>query len=62
MSFRTGAFGGEDWIAGWTIFSWAWWISWARFVGTFIAWISKARTIREFVVGVLLVPAGLSPW
>lgn len=60
MSFRTGAFGGEDWIAGWTIFYWAWWISWAPFVGTFIARISKGRTIREFVVGVLLVPSGAS--
>ena len=60
MSFRTGAFGGEDWIAGWTIFYWAWWISWAPFVGTFIARISKGRTIREFIVGVLLVPSGAS--
>jgi glycine betaine transporter len=60
MSFRTGAFGGEDWIAGWTIFYWAWWISWAPFVGAFIARISKGRTIREFIVGVLLVPSGAS--
>jgi glycine betaine transporter len=60
MSSQSGAFGGEDWLAGWTIFYWAWWISWAPFVGAFIARISKGRTIREFVVGVLLVPSGAS--
>jgi glycine betaine transporter len=59
-SFRTGAFGDQDWLAGWTIFYWAWWISWAPFVGTFIARISKGRTVREFVIGVLLVPSGVS--
>jgi choline/carnitine/betaine transport len=59
-SFRTGAFGGEEWLASWTIFYWVWWISWAPFVGTFLARISKGRTIREFVVGVLLIPSGVS--
>jgi glycine betaine transporter len=59
-SFRTGAFGDEAWLSDWTIFYWAWWISWAPFVGTFIARISKGRTVREFVVGVLLVPSGVS--
>jgi glycine betaine transporter len=59
-SFRTGAFGDAEWLTSWTIFYWAWWISWAPFVGTFIARISKGRTIREFVVGVLLVPSGVS--
>ena len=59
-SFRTGAFGDAEWLSSWTIFYWAWWISWAPFVGTFIARISKGRTIREFVVGVLLVPSGVS--
>ena len=59
-SFRTGAFGDEAWLSSWTIFYWAWWISWAPFVGTFIARISKGRTIREFVVGVLLIPSGVS--
>jgi choline/carnitine/betaine transport len=59
-SFRTGAFGDEAWLSSWTIFYWAWWISWAPFVGTFIARISKGRTVREFVVGVLLVPSGVS--
>jgi len=56
MSFRTGAFGGGDWLSAWTIFYWAWWISWTPFVGTFIARISKGRTIRQFIVGVLLIP------
>ena len=59
-SFRTGAFGDAEWLSSWTIFYWAWWISWAPFVGTFIARISKGRTIREFVVGVLLIPSGVS--
>jgi choline/carnitine/betaine transport len=59
-SFRTGSYGDSEWLAGWTIFYWAWWISWAPFVGTFIARISKGRTIREFVLGVLLVPSGVS--
>src|SRR5690606_4404207 len=43
----------------WTLFYWAWWIAWAPFVGTFIARISRGRTIREFVIGVLLVPSVL---
>ncbi|PID80382.1 MAG: choline transporter [Clostridiales bacterium] len=49
-------FGKGDWHKGWTVFYWAWWIAWAPFVGTFIARISKGRTIREFVYGVLLAP------
>ncbi|QJC21082.1 BCCT family transporter [Arcanobacterium buesumense] len=49
-----------DWISAWTIFYWAWWVSWSPFVGMFIARISRGRTIREFCTGVLLVPAGLS--
>jgi glycine betaine transporter len=60
MSFRTAAFGDGKWLAGWTIFYWAWWISWAPFVGTFIARISRGRTIREFVVGVLFIPTGVT--
>ena len=59
-SFQTGAFGDEEWLAGWTIFYWAWWISWAPFVGTFIARISRGRTIGEFVFGVLLIPSAVS--
>lgn len=46
----------NTWHTGWTIFYWAWWISWSPFVGMFIARISKGRTIREFVLGVLLAP------
>ena len=59
-SFQVPLFGGNDWFEGWTIFYWAWWISWAPFVSTFIARISRGRTIREFVAGVLLVPTMVS--
>ncbi|WP_087016463.1 BCCT family transporter [Thaumasiovibrio subtropicus] len=47
----------EEWIGGWTIFYWGWWISWSPFVGMFIARVSRGRTIREFLVGVLLIPS-----
>lgn len=47
---------GESWQAGWTVFYYGWWISWAPFVGTFIARVSKGRTVREFVVSVVLLP------
>lgn len=50
----------ENWIGGWTLLYWGWWISWAPFVGMFIARISKGRTIREFMVGVLFVPSGFT--
>jgi len=62
MSFRTAAFDAEhnQWIQQWTIFYWAWWLSWTPFVGLFIARISKGRTIREFVTYVLLIPTLLS--
>ncbi len=60
MSFHSAAFGGGDWLASWTIFYWAWWISWTPFVGTFIARISRGRTIREFVLGVMMVPTAIS--
>jgi len=63
MASRTDASGNEamaDWLGGWTVFYWAWWISWTPFVGMFIARISRGRTIREFVVGVLLVPSVVS--
>ncbi|MFD2208553.1 BCCT family transporter [Virgibacillus halophilus] len=58
MSFRTAPLPGDNraWVDGWTIFYWAWWISWAPFVGMFIARISKGRTVREFFIGVLVVP------
>ncbi|MEE1941881.1 BCCT family transporter [Streptomyces sp. TRM 70361] len=58
LSSRTGAFGNKEWLGTWTIFYWAWWLSWAPFVGTFIARISRGRTVREFLAGVLLVPSG----
>ncbi len=48
--------GSDEWQASWSVFYWAWWIAWAPFVGTFVARISRGRTIREFVLGVLLVP------
>ena len=54
--FWTDAFGDGEWVQGWTVFYWAWWISWSPFVGIFIARISRGRTIREFVAGVLFVP------
>ncbi|MGD7732448.1 BCCT family transporter [Propionibacteriaceae bacterium G57] len=62
MSARTGTSGPEavEWLGGWTIFYWAWWISWTPFVGMFIARISRGRTIREFVAGVLLIPSVVS--
>lgn len=46
----------EEWMHGWTVFYWAWWVSWSPFVGMFIARISRGRTIREFMIAVLLVP------
>ncbi|MEZ2122435.1 MULTISPECIES: BCCT family transporter [unclassified Corynebacterium] len=49
-----------EWLSGWTIFYWAWWISWSPFVGMFLARISRGRTIREFVIGVIAVPAAVS--
>ncbi|OEH91116.1 glycine betaine uptake BCCT transporter [Bacillus solimangrovi] len=62
MSFRIAPLNEEhrSWINGWTIFYWAWWISWAPFVGIFIARVSRGRTIREFLIGVLLLPALVS--
>ncbi|HYI58507.1 MAG TPA: BCCT family transporter, partial [Microlunatus sp.] len=57
MSLQTGV-GDEEWMASWTIFYWAWWISWAPFVGMFVARISRGRTIREFVIGVVAAPTG----
>ena len=56
-SFWTDPFGESNgWLSGWTVFYWAWWLSWGPFVGGFIARISKGRTIREFVLGTLLCP------
>lgn len=60
MSFWNEAYSGNNWQGAWTVFYWAWWISWAPFVGIFIARVSKGRTIREFLLGVLIVPSLLS--
>jgi choline/glycine/proline betaine transport protein len=49
-----------EWLGDWTLFYWGWWIAWSPFVGMFIARISRGRTIRQFILGVLLVPAGFS--
>ena len=59
LSFKTYVYEKEhtDWFSGWTILYWAWWCSWAPFVGLFIARISKGRTIREFIFGVLVIPS-----
>lgn len=62
-SFNTTALAGDDgtsWQGWWTAFYWGWWISWAPFVGVFIARISKGRTVRQFVAAVLLVPTTLA--
>ncbi len=55
-SLRLTSQGDGDWIQNWRVFYWAWWISWAPFVGVFIARISRGRTIREFILGVMIVP------
>jgi choline/carnitine/betaine transport len=63
MAARTAATGGDataQWLAGWTVFYWAWWISWTPFVGMFIARISRGRTIKQFVTGVILIPSAVS--
>lgn len=63
LSFRTYAYAPprvEGWFGSWTIIYWAWWVSWSPFVGMFIARISRGRTIRQFVIGVLLVPTAFN--
>jgi len=56
MSLATNPFQGQQWTRSWTLFYWAWWISWSPFVGMFVASISRGRTIREFILAALLVP------
>jgi len=56
LTFSTDAYVGLDWQKSWTMFYWAWWISWSPFVGMFIARVSRGRTVRQFVAGVLFVP------
>ena len=60
LTFNLYAYQPNEWMGEWTLFYWAWWISWSPFVGIFIARISKGRTIREFILGVLLVPTGFT--
>lgn len=60
MFVYTGGEGTDGFLSGWTFFYWAWWISWSPFVGMFIARVSRGRTIRQFVLGVLFVPCGVT--
>lgn len=63
MASRTASSGDDSmasWLSSWTIFYWAWWVSWSPFVGLFIARISRGRSIRQFVTGVLLVPSAVT--
>ncbi|WP_017301171.1 BCCT family transporter [Nodosilinea nodulosa] len=60
MSFWTETFSGTDWQNSWTVFYWGWWISWSPFVGIFIARVSRGRTVREFILGVLVLPSMLT--
>ncbi len=57
---RINSLGSAEWRSQWTILYWAWWIAWAPFVGTFIARISEGRTVREFIIGTLMVPSVIS--
>lgn len=59
-TFTLYAYEPTDWLGGWTIFYWGWWMSWSPFVGLFIARISRGRTIREFTFGAILVPCGFT--
>ena len=59
-TFNLYAYEPTDWLGGWTIFYWGWWLSWSPFVGLFIARISRGRTIREFVLGAMIVPCGFT--
>ncbi|MDD2175986.1 BCCT family transporter [Acidovorax sp. D2M1] len=56
MSLRMTPFRESSWVGGWTVFYWAWWVSWSPFVGLFIARVSRGRTIREFILGTVLAP------
>ncbi|MFJ1626420.1 BCCT family transporter [Marinilactibacillus psychrotolerans] len=60
MSLWTETFQNSNWQGTWTVFYWAWWISWSPFVGMFIARVSKGRTIKEFIVGVIIIPTTVS--
>ena len=60
LAFWNEAFTGTEWQGSWTVFYWGWWISWSPFVGMFIARVSKGRTVRELILGVVVVPSLLS--
>lgn len=60
MSLSTHPFQGQEWTRSWTLFYWAWWISWSPFVGMFVASISRGRTIREFILVVMIAPSLLT--
>jgi choline/carnitine/betaine transport len=60
LAFWNEAFADTDWQGGWTVFYWGWWISWSPFVGMFIARVSKGRTVRELILGVVVFPSMLS--
>lgn len=60
LSLKTNSFGDRKWMSSWTIFYWSSWVAWTPFVGTFIARISKGRTIREFIIGVIVIPSVVS--
>jgi len=59
-SFWLNSYGEGGWLGDWTLFYWGWWIAWSPFVGTFIARVSRGRTVREFIAGVLLAPTGFT--
>jgi choline/glycine/proline betaine transport protein len=59
-TFNLYAYDPTDWLGGWTLFYWGWWLSWSPFVGMFIARVSRGRTIREFIAGVIFLPAGFT--
>ena len=58
MTLNLKAYEPNDWIGGWTIMYWSWWIAWAPFVGTFMARVSRGRTVREFILGAIFLPTG----
>ncbi|MFW6092415.1 MAG: BCCT family transporter [Pseudomonadota bacterium] len=60
LSFKVYAYEPTDWIGGWTLFYWGWWMAWSPFVGMFIARVSRGRTVREFILGVMFVPVGFT--
>jgi glycine betaine transporter len=61
MSFRLDSFDPDTaWLASWTVFYWSWWIAWCPYVGLFVARISRGRTIREFILGTVVVPSAVT--